>query len=193
MNKQPVDLAQAYRLINPGPVTLISVGDGAEDNLFAAQWCMPVRVSPPLLGILVGKDHYSWPILERTGTFGLNIPDEGMVDAVLGCGRTSGRNEADKFSRFGLTRLPAQSIRAPLVAQCVANLECRVAMVHDMGAQALVVAQVIRAIADVDHFRDGAWQFDRGLTLLHHLGASRFGVLREVIVGKLDLSREPGA
>lgn len=186
MTKHAVDLAQAYRLINPGPVALITVGDGAEDNLFAAQWVAPARVSPPLLSVLVGKDHFSWPILERSGVFGVNIPEAHLVDAVLGCGRTSGRNEPDKFGRFGLSREAAITIKAPLVAQCVANLECRVVFVHDMGGQSLIVAQVARAIADLTHFRDGAWQFDRGLELLHHLGASRFGVLREVVEGRLE-------
>ena len=33
----------AYRLLNPGCIVLISVGDGKRDNLFPVTWNMPVR------------------------------------------------------------------------------------------------------------------------------------------------------
>lgn len=32
----------------------------------------------------------------------------------------------DKFERFGLTAVKARYVRAPLIRQCLANIECRV-------------------------------------------------------------------
>lgn len=185
MDKAPVPLHLAYRLINPGPVLLVSVGDGADDNLFSVTWCMPARKDPPMVALLSGKRHHSWDFISRTGELGLNIPTDAVVDAVLGCGSVSGRREADKFSRFGLTRMASQRLKLPLVAECVAHLECRVAQVHDMGASVLVVAQVIAASAATDHFVDGNWSFDKGLRLLHHLSGSRFAVSPEVVTAKV--------
>ena len=74
----------AYRLLNPGAVALISVGDGKVDNLFSVTWNMPMRRDPGMVAILSGKRNFSYPIIERTGEFGMNIPDAGIVDAVLG-------------------------------------------------------------------------------------------------------------
>ncbi|MBI4703331.1 MAG: flavin reductase family protein [Deltaproteobacteria bacterium] len=169
-------LAQAYRLLNPGCVLLVSVGDAEADNLFALTWNMPVRRDPPMVAILSGKGHYSYPFMQRTGEFALNVPDAGLVDAVLGCGSTTGRDGLDKFARFGLSRAKATRIAAPLVAEAVASLECCVAQVVDLGSSALLVAQIVHAVAAADHFRDGQWRFDRGLRLLHHLGGERFCV-----------------
>jgi flavin reductase (DIM6/NTAB) family NADH-FMN oxidoreductase RutF len=137
---------------------------------------MPVRKDPPMVALLSGKRHFSYPVIERSGELGFNIPDAALTDAVYGCGTTTGRKETDKFARFGLTRQPGERIKVPLVAEAVANLECRVAQVVDLGASALLIAQVLAATAATDHFRDGMWRFDRGLELVHHLSGKQFCV-----------------
>lgn len=176
MEHAEIPLPVAYRLLNPGCVLLVSAGDGQRDNLFALTWNTPVRKDPPMVAIVSGKRHFSYPLIASTGELGLNVPERALADAVLGCGSTSGRDVDDKFARFGLSRQPGKHIKAPLVGEAVAQLECRVSQVVDLGASALLVAQVVRAVAATEHFRDGQWRFDRGLELLHHLSGKRFGV-----------------
>ena len=178
-------LSVAYRLLNPGSVVLVSVGDGRRDNLFPVTWNMPLRKEPGMVAILSGKRHFSYPFIERTGELGINIPDASIVDAVLGCGSTSGRKVEDKFDRFGLTRQEATKIRAPLVAEAVANLECRVCQVVDLGASSLLILQILEAAAATDHFRDGQWTFDQGLQLIHHLGGDRFCVSERAVIARV--------
>lgn len=176
MEKANVDVSVAYRLLNPGSVVLISVSDGERDNLFPVTWNMPVRKDPGLAAILSGKRHFSYPFIERTGEFGISVPDASLVDAVYGCGTTSGRDVPDKFARFGLNRQKAERIRPPLVREAVATLECRVCQVVDLGGQALLIAQILCAHASERHFHRGNWTFENGLRLLHHLGGRRFAV-----------------
>lgn len=184
MHKSQVELEAAYRLINPGGVALISVGDRERDNLFAVTWNTPVRKDPPLLAIVSGKGHHSYDFIARTGEFGVNVPHAGMVDAVLGCGSVSGRTGVDKFERFGLTRQKAAKITAPLVEQALAGLECRVIQVVDLGTSALLIAQVVAAVASDAHFVQGHWKFDDGLELLHHLSGDRFCASDRVVTGR---------
>jgi flavin reductase (DIM6/NTAB) family NADH-FMN oxidoreductase RutF len=174
----------AYRLLNPGSVVLITVGDNSKDNLFPVTWNMPVRKDPGMVAILSGKRHYSYPFITSTGEFGMNIPDISIVDAVLGCGTTSGRDVEDKFSRFGLTRQKAQKIKPPLVKEAVAHLECRVCQMVDLGASSLIIGQILAAAADPRHFQKGEWNFDNGLKLIHHLGGDRFCISDRVIIAK---------
>ncbi len=185
MDKAPIEpLSNAYRLLNPGGVVLVTVGDGDRDNLFAVTWNMPVRKDPGMLALLSGKRHHSYPFITETGEFGVNVPDASLADAVLGCGSVTGAKEPDKFSRFGLTRDPATRIKAPLVAQCVANLECRVCQIVDLGASSIIVAQILAAKADTRHVQRGHWTFDNGLRLLHHLSGGRFCVSSEAITAR---------
>jgi flavin reductase (DIM6/NTAB) family NADH-FMN oxidoreductase RutF len=174
----------AYRLLNPGCVVLISVGDGTQDNLFPVTWNMPVRKEPGMVAILSGKRHYSYSFIANTGEFGVNVPDVSIVDAVLGCGTVSGRNVKDKFSRFSLTRQKARKIKAPLVEEAIAHLECRVCQVVDLGPSSLIIGQILFATADPNHFQRGEWNFDNGLQLIHHLGGDRFCISDKVIKAK---------
>jgi flavin reductase (DIM6/NTAB) family NADH-FMN oxidoreductase RutF len=169
-------LSLAYRLLNPGSVVLVSVGDGERDNLFPVSWNMPVGDDPPLAALLSSREHFSFPFIERTGELALNVPCAEIVDALYGCGKTSGSEVPDKFARFGLHRETPSSIRVPLVAEAVANLECRVERILDVEGCGLILARVVAARAASEHFRDGDWQFDRGLQLIHHLAGNRFCV-----------------
>lgn len=185
MDKIRVEPASsAYRLLNPGCVVLISAGDGRRDNLFAVTWNMPVRKDPGMVAVLSGKRHFSYPLIERSGEFGINVPDASLADAVLGCGTTSGRTVEDKFARFGLTRRDPAHIKAPLVKECVAHLECRVCQVIDLGKSALLIAQILEAQVAGEHFRDGRWCFENGLELLHHLGGADFCVSSRALTAR---------
>ena len=52
-------------------------------------------------------------------------PDRDILDTVVGIGTCSGA-DTDKFARFGLTPVAGQCVRAPLVKECLANIECTV-------------------------------------------------------------------
>jgi flavin reductase (DIM6/NTAB) family NADH-FMN oxidoreductase RutF len=183
MTKAPIALPDTYRVINPGCVVAVSVGDGRDDNLFALTWNMPVRKNPPLMAMLSGKRHYSYPFIERTGQFAINLLDARDVDAMLGSGSVSGHKVDDKFGLLGLTREPADVIAAPLVAEAVANLECEVERIVDLDSSALILGRVVAARAATEHFHDGHWTFDNGLQLLHHLSGKRFCTSERVVEG----------
>lgn len=175
--KVPIEpLENAYRLLNPGAVVLVSVGDGERDNLFPVTWNMPIRKDPGMVALLSGKTHFSYRFFEQTGQFGLGVPDGSLADAVLGCGRTSGRQVPDKFARFGLTREAPEVIAAPRVAECVGNLECEVERIVDLDRSSIVIGRIVAAAADPAHFAGGEYTFEHGLELLHHLGGERFAL-----------------
>jgi flavin reductase (DIM6/NTAB) family NADH-FMN oxidoreductase RutF len=175
-------ITNAYRLLNPGSVVLVSVGNDSTDNLFAVTWNMPVGKDPGMVAILSGKRHHSYPFIEESGEFGINIPCARTANAVLAAGSISGRDIDDKFAHCGLTRQSASSIAAPLVAEAIANLECRVSQIVDLGKSSLVIGKIIDAVASVEHFQNNHWNFDNGLELIHHLGGDRFAVSNRVIV-----------
>jgi flavin reductase (DIM6/NTAB) family NADH-FMN oxidoreductase RutF len=186
MHKEVVDAKMAYRLLNPGCVVLVSGGDGERDGLFALTWNMPVRKSPGTVALLSGKRHYTYGFIERTRELGISVPDVSIVDAVFGCGSTSGHQRVDKWERFGISRQQPEVIKAPLVEQAIATLECRVEQIVDMGPSALIIAEILTARAAPQHFSPrGAWRFDRGLQLIHHMGGTAFGVTERVVHAKL--------
>lgn len=173
-------------LLNPGCVVWITAGDDTADSIFTVTWNMPARREPGMVAILCGQNHHTYQYIRKTGAFAINIPEAKMVDAVLGCGVISGSTGVDKFEKFGLTREKAEKINAPLVEEAFANIECQISQVVDMGAGALLLAQVVSSQVDERHFKDGQLTFENGLELLHHMSGNRFCVSRELLLGNME-------
>jgi len=56
-----------------------------------------------------------------------------------------------KFARFGLTPLPAECVAPPLVAECFANLECKVVDTRLVNKYDLFVLEVLKAWTQAPH------------------------------------------
>lgn len=117
-------ISDVHRLIEPGPVVLVSTFDGHRANLMTNGFNMPIAHGA-LIGLIVGPWDHSYDALRTTGECVIAIPSIDLAERVVGVGNTSGR-EIDKWQRFGLTPSPAAVVRAPLVAECFANIECTV-------------------------------------------------------------------
>lgn len=121
---EPLPLNRAFTLIEPGPVTLVVTNDGHKDNVMTITWTMVMDFSPTF-AITTGPWNHSWAALCDRRECVIAIPTVDMIDTVIGIGTCSGA-DTDKFPKFGLTRIAARHVGAPLIGQCLANIECRV-------------------------------------------------------------------
>jgi flavin reductase (DIM6/NTAB) family NADH-FMN oxidoreductase RutF len=125
MAKKSLPLSEAYRLLEPGPVVLLTTAGDRGPNVMAMSWHMMMDFEPPVLACVVSSRDYTFEILKKTGECAISIPTVEIAKKVVGCGNTSGRT-LDKFETFGLTPSPASRIKAPLIDECFASLECKV-------------------------------------------------------------------
>lgn len=160
----------AYRLLNPGCVVLLTSAHRDRRNVMTLAWHTPLSRRPPLVGIAVAQKHFTAELISASEEFALNIPGAGLLREVFFCGRVSGR-EKDKFKETGLLLEAAKKIHPPLIAQCPAYLECGVVGRHRVGDHYLFVGEVLAAGADPDLF---AGQWKESAELLHHLGGKLF-------------------
>ncbi|ADZ71863.1 flavin reductase family protein [Polymorphum gilvum] len=167
---EELPLAEVYRLIEPGPVVLLTTADEGRANVMAMSWHMMMEFTPPLVACLVSGS-YSFAALRATGECVIAIPDVGLAPKVVAAGNCSGRT-VDKFREIGLTPLPAAEVGAPLVAECFANLECRVVDDGFVKRYNLFVLEVVRA------WRDPAQAAPK---TIHHTGYGHFVVDGETI------------
>jgi flavin reductase (DIM6/NTAB) family NADH-FMN oxidoreductase RutF len=181
--KQPVDLAHACRLINHGPTVLVGSAHQGRRNLMAAAWSMPVELVPPRVAVVVDKRTYTRELMLASGGFTLSIPCRALLDATYTVGSVSGRELAqdggpDKFDRYGVEAFDSPLMGLPLVAGCVAWLECRlIREPHAEEAYDTCFGEVVSAQADARVFERGHWSFrddNAELHTLHHLGGGHF-------------------
>ena len=119
-------LSKVYQLLEPGPVVLLTTARRGRANVMTLSWHMMVEFEPPLVACVVSNRNHSFAALRATKECVIAIPALELAAKVVEVGNCSGRN-VDKFERFGLTPVPAELVAPPLVAECFANLECRVA------------------------------------------------------------------
>lgn len=145
MNELP--LVQVYQLIEPGPVVLLTTRAKGRANVMAMSWHMMVEFTPPLIACVVSSAAFSFAALRTTKECVIAIPAVGLADKVTKIGNCSGR-DVDKFATAWLTPLPAERVSAPLVAECFANLECRVVDTRLVNKYNLFVLEVVKAWGD---------------------------------------------
>jgi flavin reductase (DIM6/NTAB) family NADH-FMN oxidoreductase RutF len=87
-------------------------------------WHMVMEFTPSLVGCLISSGNHSYELVSRSRECVINIPTVELAPIVAKIGNCSGA-EVDNFAKFKLTAAPAALVKAPLIAQCYANLECR--------------------------------------------------------------------
>jgi len=170
-----VEFSSAYRLLHPMHTVLVScVGKNGKPNVLPLAWAMPTSHNPPLVAISISPSRYSHGLIAETDEFVINLPTVDIVKETLACGRTSGRNH-DKFSETGLTPLPARKVKAPIVKECIAHLECKVHSQFKTGDHTVYVGEIVEAYANKGVFTD-KYYVDKA-RMLFHLGGNVFVTL----------------
>jgi len=140
-------LSKVYQLLEPGPVVLLTTSRKGRANVMTMSWHMMVEFEPPLVACVVSNANYSFAALRATGECVIAIPAVKLAPKVVQVGNSSGRI-VDKFAAFGLTAAPAKTVAAPLVAECFANLECRVSDTRLVSSYNLFILEVLQAWKD---------------------------------------------
>ena len=184
MQLSPVELRHASRLVNHGPTVLVSTEHQGRRNLMAAAWSMPVEFTPPRIAVVVDKKTFTHELLRSSGRFAIGLPCPALADLTHAVGSESGR-DVDKFARHGIAWTPGPVLGLPLVAGCIAWMECRtIAEPHAEQAYDTFFAEVASAQADPRVFDGGKWRFgpeNAALHTLHHLGSGVFAVPSRIV------------
>jgi flavin reductase (DIM6/NTAB) family NADH-FMN oxidoreductase RutF len=159
-------LSKVYQLLEPGPVVLLTTASKGRANVMAMSWHMMVEFTPPLVACIVSNADYSFAALRSTKECVIAIPSLELARKVVGAGNCSGQ-DVDKFKRFGLTAVPAKQVSAPLIAECFANLECKVVNTRLVGEYNLFVLEAVKAWIDAAQ---------KNPKTLHHHGYGEFSV-----------------
>ncbi len=159
-------LSEAYQLLEPGPVVLLTTALKGRANVMTMSWHMMVEFEPPLVACVVSIANYSHAALRATSEAVIAVPARKLAAKVVKIGNLSGR-DLDKFKAFGLTTRPAETVKPPLIAECIANLECKVVDKRMVNRYNLFILEVLKAWVDPAQKR---------AKTIHHRGYGRFVV-----------------
>jgi flavin reductase (DIM6/NTAB) family NADH-FMN oxidoreductase RutF len=159
-------LSKVYQLLEPGPVVLLTTAHKGCANVMTLSWHMMVEFEPPLIACVVSNRNHSFTALRATSECVIAVPALELAPKVVAAGNCSGR-QVDKFRRFGLTPVAATRVKPPLVAECFANLECKVADNRFVHKYCMFVLEVLKAWID---------PAQKDPKTIHHHGYCKFAV-----------------
>jgi flavin reductase (DIM6/NTAB) family NADH-FMN oxidoreductase RutF len=159
---QEFPLAQAFTFIESGPVIMLTTSDAGRPNIMVASWHMVIDFHPRI-AIATGDWNYSFAALMKTKECVISIPTISMLDTVISIGTTSGEF-INKFAKFNLTPQTGAKVGAPLINECMANIECRV--IDHIKSHDMVILEGVKAWIDDNNRRDK--------TVFHYRGDGTF-------------------
>ena len=171
MSKRSFALSKVYGLLEPGPVVMVTTARKGRPNIMAMSWYMMVEFEPPMVGCVISNRSYTFDILKATKECVINIPSVELAEKVVGVGNSSGKR-VDKFKVFGLTMAAASCVKAPLIDECYANLECKVVDGKMVAKYNLFILEVVKAWIDPSREESRT---------IHHRGRGAFMVAGETI------------
>jgi len=132
------------RLLEPGPIVLVSSAHKNETNIMTMGWHMVMEFSPSLVTCLISGGNHSFDLIRQSRQCVINIPTVDMAGVVVGIGNSTGA-EVDKFAKFELTAVRGAKVDAPLIGECYANFECRVIDASLVRKYHFFVLEVVKA------------------------------------------------
>ncbi len=126
------------------PCTVCVIGAMLDDkiNFMSAAWNGGLSFEPPLFGVSVASERFTYNLIKDSGEFTCNFMPIEEVELVHGCGRLSG-SDIDKVKKLSIPLEESTQIGCPTIASAYAAYECKVIEHHPFGDHTLFVGEVI--------------------------------------------------
>ncbi len=176
-------LDEAYRLINTGPVVMVStVSKSKQYDVAPIAWACPAQKSPSRVLIGVGRKHKTFTNIEETGQFVVSVPNISQVAMVTATGSVSGA-DVDKFAELDIPAIDAAQIDCKIPDGVIGYLECKLVEIYGNDHLGLILGEAVAAAVD-----PRAYDGDRLLAetpagkAVHHLGDRRYMTLADEVI-----------
>ena len=125
-SKNPMEkfpLERAFTFFESGPAVIVTTSDSVKNNIMTMSWHMLLDFTP-IIACCIGPWNYSYNTLKKTSECVLCVPGADIMETVVDIGNCSGE-DTNKFEKFALTPRQGEKVKAPLITECLACLECK--------------------------------------------------------------------
>lgn len=128
-------------------VALVTTEVDGQRNVMACEWAMMVTRSPLRFVIAIGPRKVTHDLIQRSGEFGLSFCSDEQATLSHVAGSYSLR-DTDKWSLADFPTYPAKTIAAPMIDDCLVNVECRLIATQELGDHTLFMGEATWARFD---------------------------------------------
>ena len=142
----------------PMPVSLVGAHVDGKPNFLAVAWFTMITYKPPMIGISLGKNHYTNPGIKDNKSFSVCLPSEDMVEKTDYCGIVSGQ-KADKSNVFDVFYGELET--APMIRDCPLNIECKLDRVIETDRNEMFIGEIMGVYTEERFLTDGKLDFQK--------------------------------
>ncbi len=181
------DVRRVIRLMHPRPIVLLTCSDKeGKENAITVAWSTPTSFEPPMVAVSVSPKNYSHSLISETKEFVVNVPPIDLLDESYFIGSYSGK-ELDKFKEIKLTKKPAKKVKAPIIEECFAHLECKVEKEVNTGDHTLFIGLVLTAYSSEGAFTNEGVIDIKKFKPIMHCGGNIFTTISDKIFKPKEL------
>ena len=153
-------------LIYPMPSFLVGANVDDKPNFMTVAWSGIVNSRPPMISVSLQHHRYTYRGVKQNLAFSVNVPSVDLLKETDYCGIRSG-SEADKVEVCQFKVFYGKLSTAPLIEQCLVNLECKVVHILDLGTHLLVVGSIEETYVSESCLIDGKPDVDKIKPLIY--------------------------
>jgi flavin reductase (DIM6/NTAB) family NADH-FMN oxidoreductase RutF len=123
----------------PSPVGVVTVDVEGESAGLTVDSFVPLSIDPPLVGIALGRHAALLELLREAGAFAVSILASGQEHLAQHFARG-----VPPIAHWAGVETTRGELGAPLIADALGWIECRLAYAHEAGDHTLFVGEVTR-------------------------------------------------
>jgi len=123
-----------------GGVAIVTTGSGDDRTGATVTSATALSVDPPRMLVSLNRSSSTWPVLEKSGAFAVNLValrHQNLANRFAGVGGVKGR---DRYEGAGWTTLVSG---APVLEDAVAVMDCEVEEAIERHSHVLIIGRVV--------------------------------------------------
>jgi flavin reductase (DIM6/NTAB) family NADH-FMN oxidoreductase RutF len=165
-----VDLENAYKLLAPRPIVLVTTVDlKGRINAAPISWVTVVESDPPIIAFSTSYEGDTYHNISDTEEFVVNLVPDSIKRQMYVCGKSFPRG-VNELEKAGLGWESSELVKPPRVVECPVNLECKLEWMHKGPEYVVIAGRVVAAHAEKEAVKHGMLDAERVKPLLHVSG-----------------------
>lgn len=126
----------------PKIAVIITASARGKDNAMTAAWHSSISRHPPLYGVSISPERFTYQFITESKEFGINFMPWQKASLAARVGGTSGQ-EMDKFERFDIEKEKPLRTEVPILKDAYAAYECKLVDSKPYGDHIWVVGEIV--------------------------------------------------
>lgn len=191
MARRLCDETDARRLLNPGPVAIVTTVFRGITNAAPVAWTAPLSMAPPLVGVVLHPHRHTADMIRFSEEFAINIPGPSLLKQTAFLGTLSGL-QTNKLEAAKLELFNGLRVGAPLIEGCLAWIECGLVDVVPIGDHTLFVGKVVKAQALEEAYAQNWKLEERRYSPLTYIGGTKYALVGHPMEAVVEVDLQGG-